>query len=101
MNTMGRVVGRSYRKLRLCGDFLRMLLIWERLVLDGRPRELCDSPTFLNINQRILPPQHIVVNTFPDYPTACQPYVHYVVCCRNPLKTYQFSRSPRDIQIRQ
>ena len=70
MNAMGWLVGRSYRELRLCELSLRMLLIWERLVLDGRPRELCDSPTFLNINQRVLPPQHIVVNPFPDYPIA-------------------------------
>jgi hypothetical protein len=24
--------------------------------------------TFLNLNHKILPPQHIVVNPFPDYP---------------------------------
>ena len=43
-----------------------------------RPGELCDSPTFLNINQRVLPPQHIVVELLSDHSTACQPYVHYV-----------------------
>ena len=28
------------------------------------------APRFLNLNHRILPPQHIVVNAFPDYTTA-------------------------------
>ena len=76
MNTMGRLVGRPCRELRVCGDFLVTMLIWERLVLDGRSRELCDSLTFLNLSRKILPPQHIVVNPFSYYPTACQPYVH-------------------------
>ena len=44
MNAMGGVVGRSYRELRLCELSLRMMVVWERLVLDGRPRELCDPP---------------------------------------------------------
>ena len=47
------------------------------------PSKTCNTPyisetalTFLNLIRKILPPQHIVVNPFSDYPTACQPYVH-------------------------
>ena len=46
------------------------------------PPKTCDilyisenTLTFLNLIRKILPPQHIVVNPFPDYPTACQPYI--------------------------
>ncbi len=44
-------------------------------------------------------PQHIGVGQFVDYPVAAEGYVHYVVCCYNPLKKHRFSSSPRDIQI--
>ena len=46
------------------------------------PSKTCNMPyisvtalTFLDLNHKILPPQHIVVNPFPDYPIACQPYI--------------------------
>ena len=65
MNTMGWLVGRPCLKPCVYGNFLRTMLIWERLVLDGRPRELCDSPTFLNINQRILHHNILGSSSFP------------------------------------
>jgi len=30
----------------------------------------------VKLNREILPPQHIVVNPFSGFPTACQPFVH-------------------------
>ena len=57
------------------------------------PSKTCNTPYIsetalrtVKFSRKILPPQHVVANPFSDYPTACQPYVHYVVCWPNPLK---------------
>ena len=55
--------------------------------------------TFLNLSRKSLPPQYVGVNPFSDYSVPGKEYVHYVVCCYNPLKKHRFSSSPRDIQI--
>ena len=47
------------------------------------PSKICNMPyisettlTFLDLNLKILPPQHIVVNLFSDYPVTEKEYVH-------------------------